>query len=201
MAATKRTRFERERDLGLIAGLYCEGKTQVVIAERVGLTQQQISLDLKVVRERWLKASIESIDAAKGRELAKVDHLELTYWEAWERSLVEKQITATKKRQGLRVVGKDEQAATTEASIRKEQRDGNPSYLAGVQWCIERRCKIMGTDAPTKVAPTDPTGTHEYDPITARERLASRLASIAARCGAAELSGGPNRDGSPSATP
>ena len=27
---------------------------------------------------------------------------------------------------------------------------GDPRFLAGVQWCIERRCKIIGIDAPTK---------------------------------------------------
>lgn len=28
---------------------------------------------------------------------------------------------------------------------------GDPRFLTGIQWCIERRCKIMGIDAPTKM--------------------------------------------------
>ncbi|MHC4984512.1 MAG: hypothetical protein ACYTF6_15275, partial [Planctomycetota bacterium] len=35
------------------------------------------------------------------------------------------------------------------AKARKGQA-GDPRFLAGVQWCIERRCKILGLDAPTK---------------------------------------------------
>jgi hypothetical protein len=28
--------------------------------------------------------------------------------------------------------------------------------------CIERRCKLFGLDAPTKIAPTNPEGTNPY---------------------------------------
>lgn len=31
---------------------------------------------------------------------------------------------------------------------------GNPAYLQGVQWCIDRRCKILGIDAPLKTEQT-----------------------------------------------
>lgn len=34
---------------------------------------------------------------------------------------------------------------------RIEGQAGDPRFLAGIQWCIERRCKIMGIDAPTKM--------------------------------------------------
>lgn len=27
---------------------------------------------------------------------------------------------------------------------------GDTKFLAGVQWCIERRCKLLGLDAPSK---------------------------------------------------
>lgn len=156
MAATKRTRAERERDYAIVAELHCQGQTQTVMAERIGVSQQQISLDLKVVEERWRKAAIGDVDAVRGRELAKIDHLERTYWASWLRSLEEKQITSTKRRGGLRLVGKAEkEQTTTEASLRKEQRDGNPAYLSGIQWCIERRCKIWGLDAPVKIDITE----------------------------------------------
>lgn len=28
---------------------------------------------------------------------------------------------------------------------------GDPRYLAGVQWCIEIRCKLLGIEAPKRV--------------------------------------------------
>jgi hypothetical protein len=36
------------------------------------------------------------------------------------------------------------------AAMRKEERDGNPEFLKGVQWCINKRCEILGFDAPKK---------------------------------------------------
>ena len=34
--------------------------------------------------------------------------------------------------------------------MEKEQRDGNPAFLQGVLNCIDRRCKLLGIDAPTR---------------------------------------------------
>src|SRR5262249_3687923 len=48
------------------------------------------------------------------------------------------------------------------AGVRKEQRDGNPEFLRGVERCIEMRCKIMGAFAVLKVAPTTPDGQEEW---------------------------------------
>jgi hypothetical protein len=34
--------------------------------------------------------------------------------------------------------------------MRKEGQAGNPAFLAGVLTCIERRCSILGLDAPKR---------------------------------------------------
>ncbi len=39
-----------------------------------------------------------------------------------------------------------------------EERLGDPRYLLGVDRCIERRCRILGLEAPMKIAQTDPQG-------------------------------------------
>lgn len=31
-----------------------------------------------------------------------------------------------------------------------EQCNGNPAYLFSIQWCLDRRCKLLGLDAPIK---------------------------------------------------
>ena len=84
MAAPKRTSFEREKDLLEISRLYLTGVTQTDIAARLGVSQQQISYDLKALQKRWLAASLAHVDDAKARELAKIDQLEREYWKAWE---------------------------------------------------------------------------------------------------------------------
>ena len=138
--APKRTKFEREKDLLAISSLYLQGITQAEIGQRIGVSQQQISYDLKVLRKRWLQSSIVNIDEAKARELARVDHLEREYWEAWEKSKNPVKTIASKKVDGQQ----------TEKTIQGETGTGDPRYLSGVQWCINKRCEIVGLDAPSR---------------------------------------------------
>lgn len=142
MAQPKRTPFEREQDLAKIAQAYLVGKTQAEIAIEFKVTQQQINYDLKVLQDRWVKSSLIAIDEAKGRELAKLDNLEREYWAAWLDSKKEFRGTTAERTRGKNF--------GTKVQIKKERRDGDPRYLDGVMSCIERRCKIIGLDAPIK---------------------------------------------------
>lgn len=172
----KRTKFQREQDLEYIARLYLAGSTQRRIAELLGaereyqLSQQQISNDLREVQRRWQESSLRDFDQLKAQELAKIDDLERTYREAWEVS------TKPRKRQksGRVVRSGDGQGDKTSperdtAELVTEDQVGNPKFLEGIQWCIERRCSILGLDSPTKIAPTDPSGRKPYR-LTATER-------------------------------
>ena len=62
---------------------------------------------------------------------------------------------------------------------------GGAPAIDRVLTIMQRRAKLWGLDAPTKIAPTDPTGEAEYSGIG--EELQRRLASIAAAGGAAGL--------------
>ena len=67
-----------------IAELYLQGKWQTEIAKEVGVTQQQVSQDLAVLRRLWMQSSLVNVDKIKAKELAKIDRLESEYWKAWE---------------------------------------------------------------------------------------------------------------------
>lgn len=136
MAAPKRTPTQREYDLEQLATLYLKGKRQVDIAEALNVTQQQVSYDLKELHRRWRESSLIDINEAKQRELSRIDELERTYWEAWERSLDERTKSRVEKYAGEDGKGK--------SSIERESLLGVPAYLAGVQWCISERCRIIG---------------------------------------------------------
>jgi len=144
MAAPKRTKFEREKDLLEISHLYLQGITQAEIGQRLDVTQQQICYDLKILRKRWLQSSIVNINEVKAKELARVDHLEREYWEAWERSIGKHQTKTVKAR------GTKESADLAEQTLKTEDINGDPRYLSGVQWCINKRCEVLGLDAPSK---------------------------------------------------
>lgn len=146
MAAPKRSDFQREADYERISSLYLRGWRQADIAAELGLSQGQISQDLRVIQKRWRESTAINLDEAKAKELSRLDELERTFWAAWEQSKSER----TKARQETDGKSKDGKPNVKKASIEKEQRDGNPVFLQGVLNCIDRRCKLLGLDAPTK---------------------------------------------------
>lgn len=145
--SNKRTETQRESDRVEIARRYLRGETQSAIGVALGMTQQMVSYDLSIIEKRWQAAAIHDITEAKARELAKIDHLEVTYWEAWERSLEPFKSSTVKARGGV----KDAKPQTAEQMTKTEERNGSATYLVGVQWCVDRRCKLLGLDAPVKM--------------------------------------------------
>ena len=118
----------------LVADMYARGYTQAQIVETTGVHRQTIYVDLLHIQDEWRKTRIIDFDTASTRELMSLDRAEREAWDAWERS--------------------------KKARVRGSA--GDPRYLATVIACIDRRCKLLGLDAPTKIAPTDPSGKQSY---------------------------------------
>lgn len=142
---SRRKPYKREADLKLIADLYLRGTYQSEIAGTLGVTQQTISKDIKEIERRWAERYTDNIHTAKLAELAKTDALEITYWDAWKKSCNQK---ATKAVEQI----SNSKTQSEKKSIKQEDRNGSPAFLTGIMNCIERRCKILGLDAPVKVA-------------------------------------------------
>ena len=53
--------------------------------------------------------------------------------------------------EGMTGKGKNAKFGTIRTTIEREMLLGVPAYLAGVMSCIDRRCKILGLDAPVAV--------------------------------------------------
>jgi hypothetical protein len=148
--AIERSKHKRESDIARASELYCKGVSQLAIGEQLGISQSCVAKDLKILRGRWLEAGLRDFDELRSEQLAKIDALEATYWEAWNKSCRDK------KRQtaGTRESARDD---IKHAEIVTEGRDGNPAFLAGVDKCIERRCKLLGLDAPQRMEVNDTT--------------------------------------------
>jgi hypothetical protein len=86
MARKKRTKLKRDRDRDHIAQQYLQGRTQHEIAADLGLSQQQISYDLRMVQGAWIESAIRSFALKRAEEIAKIGQLEHDYWEAWQES-------------------------------------------------------------------------------------------------------------------
>lgn len=137
--ANARRRVEITNRRQQVAEMYLRGAYQTQIAEQLGIDQSTVSRDLAELRKEWLERSINHIDQKKAIELAKLDQLELTYWDAWERS---KAVATTT----ISSIGTTGSSSTT----KQEERVGNPSFLDGVLKCINKRCEILGLDAPRR---------------------------------------------------
>ena len=159
MATKTRSPLERERDLRETAALYLRGLTHHEMAQRLNVSRQQIGYDLKVLQRRWQESALADFNAKKAAELARVDELERTYWEAWERSCQFREVTTQERTQEGEGQAGD---SRLKAGVRKEQRDGNAEFLKGIERCIEMRCKIIGAFAAVKIAPTSPNGEEEW---------------------------------------
>lgn len=139
--ATPRDKHTRELQRSQVADLYLRGFKQVEIAEQLGVNQATVSNDLKVIHNQWRDSAIIDLNELKHRELEKIDQLEREYWKAWEKSTKDTEVITQKAKSSD--TGK-------EVILRREGQAGDPRFLAGVMTCIERRCKLLGIDAPEK---------------------------------------------------
>jgi hypothetical protein len=147
--ARKRSDFERETDLQLIAKLYLQGWTQERIAGHIAeirdyeLSQPTISNDLALIQWRWRDNTSMSLDAHKANELARIDLLEREYWEQYELSKKDYKSKTVKK--------SFDDSKLNELIIKTEERTGNPAYLQGIERCIKLRMDLLGLYAPKEV--------------------------------------------------
>jgi len=147
MPGKRRSSGQLARDRRKIADLYLKGWIQADIAAEIGMAQQTVSNDIKALQKDWLASALIDFNEAKSQELAKVDRLEREYWQAWERSCEDAE-TITEK---ARASKGSERPDSVEKTKQAKGQAGDPRFLNGVQWCIDRRCKILGIDAASKV--------------------------------------------------
>jgi hypothetical protein len=107
------------------------------------VAKKQLPVILNKRQEEVTKALAE----AKQRELERIDVLEREYWQAWENSKGEQQRSTASK-----------QGELSRAQIVKYESAGDPRFLAGVQWCVEQRCKMLGLLAAVKSEVGGPDG-------------------------------------------
>lgn len=145
-----------------VARLYLRGWTQTRIAEFIGVAQPTVSKDLKALQQAWRDAALRDFDEAKARELARLDEVEREAWDAYQRTVGEHVIRTEGVTAGPNG-GPYEKSVTEDLA-------GNPAFLNIVTTCIERRCKLLGIDAPQKIEQGEP-GSFAALPASTREAL------------------------------
>ncbi len=128
------TKFEINQRRAEVAKMYLMGMYQSEIAKKVGVTQSQISQDLKMLNKAWIAGAQDDISEAKAREVAKLDLIEAEAWDAWVRSK-EKTVKRSAEKKGER---------KTLEKLEETENVGDPRYLAQVERCVQGRCQLMG---------------------------------------------------------
>ena len=122
---------------------YVRGVPAHVIAERVKVHPDSIYRDIRKIRKQWEAEAKADIATHVRRELAKLDAIEQEAWRGWERSVK---------------IDTEHQERTREAAsgTYKESKKivkpsaGDPRYLDVIHKCVDRRCRILGVDAPVQ---------------------------------------------------
>lgn len=159
-----------------VAELYIRGKTQYAIAAELGVKRSCVMDDLTAVRRMWQESAVMAMDQRKAEELARIDAIEEAAWGGWERSCRDSETLHAETTKGR--VGRDGKPVPDLSRTAKTVKGqaGDPRFLERVGWCVERRCKILGLDAPQK-------SEHEVTVDERRDRLLGILAALRERAG------------------
>ncbi|MHC4748349.1 MAG: hypothetical protein ACYTFW_00610 [Planctomycetota bacterium] len=158
--APQRAPGQRYKDRIDIARLYVQGYSQTYIAHwmsenrKYTLSQQTISKDIKAVLQEWRDQYLPEIDEMKAAELARIDALIQEAWQGWYKSKEVKETSETEHTEQHTKSGETSSIKPiyeeSKSKLKQENRDGDYRFLQMIDKCIERRCKILGLEAPSR---------------------------------------------------
>lgn len=138
----KRSPEEREQQLVTIAERILKGESQYSIAKDLGVSQQQISNDMKEVKRRWNERTMEAYGEHVARQLAEITIVKRNAWDGWEKSRGAKRWAKASAKGATNA----STPAFTEKQTGEEQRDGNPQFLDVVMRAMEKEARLLGLD-------------------------------------------------------
>jgi len=147
---------DEEQFLHDVTRQYLRGVEQAEIARRLKCTPARLRSALRKIQKGWQTLPAVRLTARQAAELAKLDELERTYWEAWEQSQYPREISTTERTDEEKNKAK---TTRTKASLRKESRAGVAEYLKGVERCIARRVHILALNPEPGPADDKAAGT------------------------------------------
>lgn len=151
--------------------------------------------DLQHLRARWTAEALKDIGEHVSAELSKLDEIERQAWAAWQRGIGKRQQTFTEQVRGGR--------SGSRASVKTEEANGDPRYLAVLLDCQQRRARLLGLDAAVKVETTGKGGgpiKHEEVMPLSPEARAAKVAEILAAARARMAARNEEGEGDPGGT-
>ena len=144
MPRHKRSEGEADRQRPEIIRRYLMGETQEQIAESLGLSQQQISYDLREAKKQWKEQYNRDIQELIEEEIARLKLIESELWIGWNTSKQIKESTTHKS-------GTKGDMPSEETSVTRETSAGNPAFLNTLLNAIATRTEFMGLASEIKI--------------------------------------------------
>lgn len=141
----RKGKLQRVADQQGIVRLYLKQKSHKEIAQTMNVSVHYVGRQLKQIKDAWLESTLVDFNRRQNQELARIDALEAEYWTAWEGS------KSDESREALEYVDEDSIMRLSRKRLETIKRNGTSSFLQGIQWCIEQRCKILGLHAPKEI--------------------------------------------------
>jgi DNA-binding MarR family transcriptional regulator len=135
MSISRKRKMQIEQRQRQVAELTLMGRTQIEIAERLGVAQPTVSNDLKAIRAAWRQATSRDFEATFSEQLEMLTLIQREAWEAWERS---KGPGHTAVIQGA---GEAEPSKTRQTIKRQT---GDPRFLEQLQKCLAASRALLG---------------------------------------------------------
>jgi len=182
MAKPNRNDLQILNDRIRIATLYLNGTSQDQIAKQLStadrkMTQQMVSYDLKAIKDKWKErysVTIENLEETRAVQMSKLEHLYKQNLESFRLSQLDSKSELEKKHK------KKKKRKRAQANANRLLLSGDQKFLAGALDCVEEQNKLLGIYPPERRELTG-AGGGPVEITDARQRLISRIASIASR--------------------
>jgi hypothetical protein len=123
-----------------IMRLMRRGWTQDMIAEQLGIAQETVSKDYRMILKEWHAQRTEMVEEEVTAKLAEYLEIRTEAWAAWERSKIDAE----------KVVNADGPGYSTETKTREGRIPAN-EYLRTVLNCLQAERELLGLDAVKEV--------------------------------------------------
>ncbi len=151
--------IEKEAVLAKVAQMERRGCLQSVIAREIGVTQPQVSIYIRQIKQRYRKSQMEDVQALIEDRLEQIREVKWEAWQAWERSKQDAQRVKTEQRAtpfGITNIESDERTGQA----------GDGRYLKLILECIKEEISLTGIEPPKKVDMNAKVQTLSWDALS-----------------------------------
>lgn len=161
--AARRSVNQIRADRILLTDFMVRGMTLEQMADKLAevrgyrLHFSTINREVRCITDEYKKRNDDLLDRHRQRQLMRLDAQEQEAWRAWEKSKEDAIV-----KQGERITGQQGQngagTGREKSLVRQAGRVGNAEFLRVMLSIAERRCKLLGLDAPSKNVLMNPDG-------------------------------------------